>query len=273
MHRIELTQAPPHDIQEVRISAGLVTTLLFDSRIHPGRIELEAEEDFTVVEASGRLLMLIPSSRLAAGRRLRLSVRFEDGEAPVGATFILVMDPQRAERQVEVFRLRRAPESCQRELDAERARTEQLQAELEHLRTRTHQERNLERMALLKIPNEGGIIVRNLSKSITWNEKAVLAVRLLSYRDMHSKGSLVLQVELTLPRRDQPWRLDKAELSVQAKINKHYTPVWEAFTPSNNGLYLLMESEVPMANPNTLYKLTLTTQGGQQLIIGNIPIP
>jgi hypothetical protein len=128
-------------------------------------------------------------------------------------------------------------------------------------------------MALSKMKTEGGITVRELSKSVTWDKKVVSAVKLLSYRDMRPKEPLLLQVELTLPRSDQPWRIDEAALSVQG------TSIWKRLntlehpTLSNDGLYLLLWGEVNMGRPNTLHSLTLTTQGGQNLIIRNIPIP
>ncbi|WP_257462945.1 DUF2381 family protein [Archangium lipolyticum] len=271
--RIELTQTSPHDFQEVCISAGFVTTLLFDSRIHAEQIELEAMEDFTEVEASGRLLLLVPSSRLEAGRRLRLSVKFEDGEAPAGATFILVVDPLRAERQVEVVRPRRALEACRRELDVVSVRTRQLQLELEHLRARVVQERNLERAALSEMENEGKLIVRNLSKDVTWDEKAVLALKLISYRAVRTKGSMLLQVELTLPRSAQPWRINDLTLSASGMTKQRYTRIWQAPTLANDGLYFLLTCEVEMDEPSALHELVLTTQGGQALTIGNISIP
>jgi uncharacterized protein (TIGR02268 family) len=100
---------------EICISPGLSTTLLFDRDLAEAGVGLEGQSRFERVEANARSMILIPSGKLMLGERLRLTVRFAGSEAPLGATFVLVVRPE-AERQVDIVRAPRSCEACQAEL-------------------------------------------------------------------------------------------------------------------------------------------------------------
>jgi uncharacterized protein (TIGR02268 family) len=114
VRRIELATSPS-SLPELCISPGLSTTLLFDQELARDAVELEGRERFRRVEASGSLLVLVPSEKLVPGERLRLKVRFPEGSTPASATFVLVVYRDQAERQVEISRPP-APGTCQAEL-------------------------------------------------------------------------------------------------------------------------------------------------------------
>lgn len=102
-------------LPELCISPGLSTTLLFDQEFARDAVELEGRERFRRVEATGSLLVLVPSEKLVPGERLRLKVRFTEGSTPASAAFVLVVYRDQAERQVEISRPP-APGTCQAEL-------------------------------------------------------------------------------------------------------------------------------------------------------------
>jgi len=114
VRRIELSMSQS-SLPELCISPGLSTTLLFDQELARDAVELEGRERFRRVEATGSLLVLVPSEKLVPGDRLRLKVRFTEGSTPASAAFVLVVYPDQAERQVEISRPV-APGTCQAEL-------------------------------------------------------------------------------------------------------------------------------------------------------------
>ncbi len=116
VRRIELARSPGPP-PELCISPGLVTTLLFDQALAKGSVELEGQERFQRVEATGSLLVLIPSEKLAPGERLGLKVRFTEGGSAASAAFVLVVYRDQAEQQVEISSPP-APGTCQAELQS-----------------------------------------------------------------------------------------------------------------------------------------------------------
>jgi uncharacterized protein (TIGR02268 family) len=100
---------------EICISPGLSTTLLFDRDLAVPGMELQGQARFERVETNPRSVILVPSGKLALGERLALTVRFAGNEAPLSATFVLVVRTE-AERQVDVSRPPRSCEACQAEL-------------------------------------------------------------------------------------------------------------------------------------------------------------
>src|SRR5262245_10910594 len=103
--RFELAAEPNLQVREVCISRGLATTFVFfGGELQPEGVGLEGAGRFTMVEVGKRSVSLLPSDKLEPGERLKLTVRFAGAEAPITATFLLVVHPARATRQVEVFR-------------------------------------------------------------------------------------------------------------------------------------------------------------------------
>jgi uncharacterized protein (TIGR02268 family) len=128
VRRIELATSP-RSPPELCISPGLSTTLLFDQELAKDAVELEGRERFRRVEATSSSLLLIPSEKLVPGERLRLKVRFTEGNTSASAEFVLVVYRDQAERQVELSRPA-APGTCQAELQR---KEEELQRCLDQL--------------------------------------------------------------------------------------------------------------------------------------------
>lgn len=134
VRRIELGADSVPALPEVRIAPGLSTTVFFDSRIEPEYVELEGRERFVRMGISEDHLALVPSRTFRHGERLRLDVRFGDGAAPARASFMLVVDADRVERQVEVYRQPRTAESYRQEMEELNAKLWRLRQEVERLR-------------------------------------------------------------------------------------------------------------------------------------------
>jgi uncharacterized protein (TIGR02268 family) len=135
---LELTAENAGEAYPVRISPHHSTTLVFDTPLRPGGVEVEDARLLKVAvnEAEG-LVMLMPSGELPPDKTLRMTVRFADGAIPEYVTFRLVVHPTRAEHQVQVYRRPRSAESYRQGEKQERERAEQCEAVLEAKRTHT----------------------------------------------------------------------------------------------------------------------------------------
>jgi uncharacterized protein (TIGR02268 family) len=98
---LELTAEAPGLPHEVCIHLGLATNFFFDARL--ARVELPGRERFRVTEDAWGFALL-STGPLADGERVPVTVHFQDGAAPESVTFLLVVHPSEAERQVEVTR-------------------------------------------------------------------------------------------------------------------------------------------------------------------------
>ena len=95
---IELIADAPSKTPEVCIRPELTLTLLFDAKL--ARVEVEGWERFRRVKLVDDTLVLVASEALHDGERVLVTVYFQDGAAPTSATFVLVVHPSQAERQV-----------------------------------------------------------------------------------------------------------------------------------------------------------------------------
>lgn len=129
---LELTAESAGEAYPVRISPPHSTTLVFNTQLLPGGVEVEDARLLKVAvnEAEG-LVTLLPSSELPPDKPLWVTVRFADGAVPERVTFRLVVHPTRAEHQVQVYRRPRSAESYQQGERQERERAERCEAALE----------------------------------------------------------------------------------------------------------------------------------------------
>ncbi|WP_309895762.1 DUF2381 family protein [Archangium sp.] len=97
--QLELTADTPRPVHEVCVRPGLSSSFLFNVKL--ARVELPGRERFRVIEDETGFL-LVPSRTLKDGERVRMTVHFQDGAALASITFLLVVHPAEAERQVEV---------------------------------------------------------------------------------------------------------------------------------------------------------------------------
>jgi uncharacterized protein (TIGR02268 family) len=132
VRRIELETWRAGVAREVAVSPGLTTTFLFNSELSGE--EVEHRKRFRVVDPARYTLTLVPSTELAPGTRVGLTVAFADGLLPARADFVLAVHATKAERQVEVYRSPRNLESVAAEAVLEREGAQQCREENARLR-------------------------------------------------------------------------------------------------------------------------------------------
>jgi uncharacterized protein (TIGR02268 family) len=195
---------------EVCISAGRVTVLSFDTNLARESVTLEGRERFAQVDLGDNTLKLVPSERILPGERLRLTVRFKDGAAPVSVAFWLVVHPARAEPLVEVSRQRRTVESYQQEVEDKDAGLRRCQEE--NARLHAEKEGSGELAALLDagLVDHQGVASKKLF--LTADNRpgtALWVLRAFSYR---SSRRAVMDLWIKANGEAQPWTTAGAEL-------------------------------------------------------------
>ncbi len=86
-----LSASASRQVHEVRIGPGTSLNLFFDAPVQ--LVELEAREHFRRVEVVEDSILLLASRELKPERRLRMPVRFVDGQPPSLVDFVLVVVP------------------------------------------------------------------------------------------------------------------------------------------------------------------------------------
>ncbi|WP_181791292.1 DUF2381 family protein [Myxococcus llanfairpwllgwyngyllgogerychwyrndrobwllllantysiliogogogochensis] len=130
--RVALSSGPAEPVPELRVAAGVLTSLVFDLPLDRSSVELEGRERFRLVDVGDRALLLEPAVDLGPGERLGLRVRFAGSPAQDRGVFVLVSHAAQVDTRVEVFRRKDSVELLQAELMDMRAQlkaqTEELQA-------------------------------------------------------------------------------------------------------------------------------------------------
>ena len=96
---LQLTADTPRTAHEVCIRPGLSSSFLFNVKLT--RVEVPGQERFRLLKDETGFL-LVPSRDVKDGERIRVTVHFQEGVTPASITFLLVVHPAEAERQVEV---------------------------------------------------------------------------------------------------------------------------------------------------------------------------
>jgi uncharacterized protein (TIGR02268 family) len=193
---IELTADAPSKPPEVCIRPELSLTLFFDAKL--ARVEVEGRERFRRVKMMGDTLALVASEALHDGERVPVTVYFEDGAAPASATFMLVVHPSQAERQVEVSRHERTVASLRQGEQQARAEAQQCREEKARLQAECSGQGGLTGLIVNGWLGETGVVARRL-KAVTSRPGDSLAARkVTSYRAVgpDGRGRVVVEVEL-----------------------------------------------------------------------------
>ncbi len=103
---------PGKPAPEVRVAAGIATTLRFDAPIDRASVDVEGRDThFHLVDPGEFTLLLEPSVELAPGQSLRVTVRYRDRAFPGEASFVLVSHPKQVDKEVKVARPLLTPEA------------------------------------------------------------------------------------------------------------------------------------------------------------------
>lgn len=192
---IELTADAPSKTPEVCIRPELSLTLFFDAKL--ARVEVEGRERFSRVKVVDDTLTLVASEPLHDGERVPVTVYFEDGAAPASATFMLVVHPSQAERQVEVSRRERTVASFRQGEQQARAEAQQCREEKARLQAECSGQGGLTGLIVNGWLGETGVFARAL-KVTQRSGDSLVAQNVISYRAVGPKGRGRVAVELEL---------------------------------------------------------------------------
>ncbi|WP_257454309.1 DUF2381 family protein [Archangium lipolyticum] len=192
---IELDASAPRKTPEVCIRPELSLTLLFDAKL--ARVEVGGRERFRRVELAAASLTLVASDALHDAERVPVTVYFQDDGAPTSATFMLVVHPSQAERQVEVSRHERTLASYRQGEQQARAEAQQCREEKARLQAECSGQSGLTGLIENGWLGEKGVVARRL-KGVTSRPGEPLEVRdVISYRAVGpKKGRVAVELEL-----------------------------------------------------------------------------
>ena len=125
--RFDLAGESPEGAFSVCVSADEPTTLVFDSLLPPGAVEMLPDNRSIGVAQGDEFVTVNPRRGFLPGERVKVTVRFADGAAPASATFWLVGHGGLGARRVEVFRQPRPPDVLKKERDEAQAEARQCQ--------------------------------------------------------------------------------------------------------------------------------------------------
>ncbi len=267
VRRIELRAEASGEAHTVRIRPRLTTTLLFDTPLRRGGVELEGSERFKLValDEAAQVLTLMPPLASLPGERLKLTVRFADGAAPASATFWLEVHPAWAEQQVEVYRHPRPVESYQQEAREQREHAQRCEAEL--TRARAERQGPGGFAGLLDagwVVEDRGVGALRVTKTTTPRPGEVLKVKqAYSYR---AAGQVAVALELSNTEA-QPWTAEGAELVGPRGERLRVLRVWQP-TPALPGesARVIVEAEGWDADTRGTFVLRLHEAGGARTV-------
>jgi uncharacterized protein (TIGR02268 family) len=245
-------------VPEVPIQPGRLTTFLLGAPLKLAGVELEEREGFSRVGSLEDALLLMPSSALVVGRRLKLRLRFVEGTVPASADFVLVVSTE-AEPQVEVNLQPGMPYSTWQEAEAERIKLRQVRAELEREREKPDGLTGLlaeGRMA------EDGVTARRLlwQQDFTQRPGQPLSVPwVIGYR---ARG--VVALALTVDNfSSRPWTAAGASLVGEEGVRLKVVRVWPTapLAAGARDQRVVVEAEVTEAQARGRFTLSLWQEG------------
>ncbi|NOK05927.1 MULTISPECIES: DUF2381 family protein [unclassified Myxococcus] len=274
LRRIELVSDDAEPAVEVAVSPGLSTVFLFDSEVSREGLTLEGRERFVMVDAGLTTLRLIPSEKISAGERLKLTVRFQDGAAPASATFVLVAHPARSEAQVEVYRRKRSVETYQEEVRQARIEAEKCKEENERLRAERSAPDGLTGLISTAVLSKRGVDFRDLAEGVTQAPGGAAAKQYVyAYR---AARRVAVEVTLKSGGDAQPWTAVGAMLRGKANEELKVLQVWQSgpIAPGADTQRVVVEAEAASESPRGPFTLKLWDADGRRTVtLGNVTFP
>nr|WP_281404521.1 DUF2381 family protein [Pyxidicoccus fallax] len=271
VRRIELGADGGAPLPEIHIAPGLATVVFFDARIEPEHVVLDGRERFQRVGISEDHLALVPSATFREEERLRLEVRFHGGAVPERAAVMLVVDADRVERQVEVYRHPRTAESYRQEVAELKVVLSRLQREVEELRATRASDGIGAVVASLR--GTDGFADTNVSYQ---DPGSGFQLQPKGLRIIHMAQSWTgLKLKLVLRQPGEDWTAAEAELLDEQGLSvKVRPPVQQMPVRFDQQADVV----VPLDDPNALrkgrYTLKLSDAGGRRpVVIQGIEVP
>ncbi|MFP2926117.1 DUF2381 family protein [Pyxidicoccus sp. 3LG] len=217
-----------------------------------------------------------PSEKLAAGERLRLTVRFRDTAAPTSAALMLVVHPALAEPLVDVHRQIRPVESFRQELGAREEQVRQLEEENARLRAENAAPGGLAGLHALNLLDEEAFAARDNSKSAKASPTSALRLDgpVASFR---AAGRVAVTTGLVNPEGAAPWTVQDATLALEGRkgVELKVLQVWpRASIPAGKLLTVVVEADVSNVDSKGPFTLRLwEAEGGRMAIIHGVMLP
>ncbi|EPX62485.1 hypothetical protein D187_008673 [Cystobacter fuscus DSM 2262] len=202
---IELDATLPSTPPELCIRPELSLNLFFDAKL--ARVVVERQERFRRVKVADDTLTLVASEALHDGERVPVTVYFQDDAVPASATFVLVLHPTQAERQVEVSRHERTMASLRQGEQQARAEAQQCREEKARLQAECSGPVGLTGLIANGWLEEKNVVFRKLSAVAERPGNALEASRVRSYRTvgLQRRGRVAVKVELFNPPGRPSW--------------------------------------------------------------------
>ncbi|MCY1046488.1 DUF2381 family protein [Corallococcus sp. bb12-1] len=260
-------EGTPH---ELTVSPGLATLLLSDSPV--ARWELTGRENFRRVMEGTDTLALLPRSDVKEGTRLKLTLVFADGAAPVRAELVLVVHPALAQRQVELYRHPRSMESYQQEVRQLRAEVGRTQAEVERLRATQARPDGLTGLLASGVMVDEGVAFRDLTLTFQRTQKEALSMRRVTTFRAATRAAIRATLQNHL---EVSWRPMGAALVDGTGRTVSPLGIWpqEPIASGAKGL-VIVEFELPSSKALGPYTLKLWAEDGTHTVtVRNISFP
>ncbi|RKG48132.1 DUF2381 family protein [Corallococcus sp. AB011P] len=252
---------------EVQVSPGVSTTFEFNSALLQEKVAVEGAERFALVDIGRSTLRLVPSDQVLPGERLRVTVRFLDGAAPVGTAFILVAHPAQAERLVEVWRNQRTVESYQQESKEARAEAQRCHEENERLRAEYEGPGGLAGLLENRVIGKSGVSVKPLDFEKEVRQRPGDAIRILRAWSYRSANRVAVLMDLDYPEAAQHWMAQGASLVGKTGETLNMLPVWQEAPVANARIRrLVVEAEATPDEARGTFALKLWERDGLRMI-------
>ncbi len=161
---LELTADTPRTAYEVCIHPGLSSSFLFNATL--ARVELPGRERFRLIKDETGFL-LVPTRALKDGERVPVTVHFQESVTPASITFMLVVHPAEAERQVEVMLQPRTVASYREGEQRALEEVQQCQQQKARLQTECTGQVGLRALFAQGLLGEEGLPSKNIRKSLS----------------------------------------------------------------------------------------------------------
>ncbi|WP_225410782.1 DUF2381 family protein [Stigmatella hybrida] len=276
VQHVELPATLTGEVPTVCVSPGQATTLNFDSDFVRESLAMEGREKFSKEHVSESTVKLVPSERLVPGERLKLTVRFKDGDAPAGAAMTLVVHAVQATPYVEVHREKRTVASCQRELREKEAALQLCRADNERLRDEQGRPGGLIGLRASGLMGRNGVSSRDITRSIT--EASANTLSMKGATSYQAASRVAVEVFLVLPEDAPTWKPESATLTRQGRkgAELNVVTVWppEPFAPGLREGGVFVEAETaPDVTEGTFTLKLWDTGGARPVTLSGIQFP
>jgi uncharacterized protein (TIGR02268 family) len=260
---VELHAEPGTPPPVLCISPEVATSLVFDTPLAPGAVEVQAAQREVRVAQAGELVALLPSNQVVPGEWRKLTVRFRDGAAPEVATLLLYVHPARAARQVEVRRHARTVGSYQREVAQQQEQTRRCQEENAQLRAAQGPPEGLRGLLSTGFMGAGGIASVDLKRDRPPTLRKGSALELSRVRSYRSSSRVAVEVKFEFPEGAQPWVAEGATLEDAQGRALRVLPLWQE---AARWPHVIVEAEAKSTEAQGPYTLKLWEAGGKRTV-------